>query len=116
MTFSYNVIQVAAGLAVLAAIYLKIFLTETSRGEIDAAAVEEPILKSVVDQTSSEADKPELLKNALKKIPLPKDVIRMLKSSHTVSLASFVAFFNAIAEAGVSSSQMVYIYNFSIHI
>ncbi|KAL8543384.1 hypothetical protein ACS0TY_004062 [Phlomoides rotata] len=103
-----RIYQVAAVLAVLAAIYLKIFLKETSRvGQFDAA-LEEPILKSSTEQTS-EVSKLELLKNAVKKIPLPKDIIRLLKSSHTVSLASFVAFFNSIAEAGIQSSLMYYL-------
>lgn len=78
LKFWYIIIQVAAIFSVVAAIYLKIFLTETSRDQIDAA-LEEPILKSSVDQTV-EAGKLQPFKDALKKIPLPKDIMRMLKT------------------------------------
>lgn len=69
-------IQVAAVVAVVAAVYMRIFLKETSR---QTDALEQPILKPMAETTESGN---EQLKAAdlIKKIPLPKDIIRLLKS------------------------------------
>ncbi|XP_012833654.1 PREDICTED: hippocampus abundant transcript-like protein 1 [Erythranthe guttata] len=89
---------VAAVASIVATVYMRAFLEDTIR-HVDA--LEQPILKPDIG-TTEQLDKT----NVIKKIPLPKDIIRFLKSSVTVSLASFVAFFNSLAEAGVQSFLM----------
>ncbi|KAL0356548.1 UNVERIFIED_CONTAM: Hippocampus abundant transcript 1 protein [Sesamum calycinum] len=68
----------------------------------------QPILKPATE--TSETGNESLKKTDLiKKIPLPKDIIRLLKSSVTVSLASFIVFFNSLAEAGIQAFLMYYL-------
>ncbi|KAL0334545.1 UNVERIFIED_CONTAM: Hippocampus abundant transcript 1 protein [Sesamum radiatum] len=98
--------QLAAVVAVVAAVYMKIFLKDTSSCQADA--LEQPILKPATE--TSETGNESLKKTDLiKKIPLPKDIIRLLKSSVTVSLASFIVFFNSLAEAGIQAFLMYYL-------
>ncbi|KAK4401357.1 Hippocampus abundant transcript 1 protein [Sesamum angolense] len=98
--------QLAAVVAVVAAVYMKIFLKDTSTCQADA--LEQPILKPATE--TSETGNESLKKTDLiKKIPLPKDIIRLLKSSVTVSLASFIVFFNSLAEAGIQAFLMYYL-------
>ncbi|KAL0422943.1 UNVERIFIED_CONTAM: Hippocampus abundant transcript 1 protein [Sesamum latifolium] len=89
-----RIFQLAAVVAVVAAVYMKIFLKDTSSCQADA--LEQPILKPATE--TSETGNASLKKTDLiKKIPLPKDIIRLLKSSVTVSLGSFIVFFNSLA-------------------
>ncbi|KAK6159608.1 hypothetical protein DH2020_006922 [Rehmannia glutinosa] len=102
-----RIFQVATVSAVIAAVYMRIFLKDMTR-QIDA--LEQPILKPETDQTTDQVGNQPLKKlDLLKKIPLPKDIIRLLKSNVTVSLASFVAFFNSLAEAGIQAFLMYYL-------
>ncbi|KAL6522520.1 hypothetical protein OROMI_031478 [Orobanche minor] len=95
-----RIFQVAAVAAVTAAVYMRVFLKETSRGQVVVDALDQPILKPIEPPTKTDL---------IKKIPLPKDILRLLNSSLTVSLASFVAFFNSLAEAGIQSFLMYYL-------
>ncbi|GFP89079.1 hypothetical protein PHJA_001051600 [Phtheirospermum japonicum] len=101
-----RIFQVAAVAAATAAVYMRLFLKDTAR-QIDA--LEQPILKLATDQTTEVGNEPLTKTDLLKKILLPKDIIRLLKSSRTVSFASFVAFFNSLAEAGIQSFLMYYL-------
>ncbi|KAL7156373.1 hypothetical protein ABFS83_02G005000 [Erythranthe nasuta] len=104
-----QIFQVAAVVAFIAAIYMKIFLKETIRNA-SVEPLEEPILKSVTETSATNQDKIILKPTDLfKKMPLPKDIINLLKTNKTVSLASFVAFFNSLAEAGVQAFLMYYL-------
>ncbi|KAG8368049.1 hypothetical protein BUALT_Bualt15G0005000 [Buddleja alternifolia] len=100
-----QIYQVAAVISVVAALYMRIFLKDTTR-TIDP--LEQPILKQG-NETNEVGNEQLKTSDLLKKIPLPKDIIRLLKSSSTVSLASFVAFFNSLAEAGIQSFLMYYL-------
>ncbi|KAL0383900.1 UNVERIFIED_CONTAM: Hippocampus abundant transcript 1 protein [Sesamum radiatum] len=101
-----RIFQLAAVVAVVAAVYMKIFLKDT--GSCQADALEQPILKPATE--NNETGNASLKKTDLiKKIPLPKDIIRLLKSSVTVSLASFIVFFNSLAEAGIQAFLMYYL-------
>ncbi|KAI3447914.1 hypothetical protein Pfo_004579 [Paulownia fortunei] len=100
-----HIFQVAAFASIVAAVYMRIFLKDTAR-HIDA--LEQPILKPV-SETTEVGNKPLNNTDVIKKIPLPKDIIRLLKSSITVSLASSVAFFNSLAEAGIQAFLMYYL-------
>ncbi|KAL7125520.1 hypothetical protein ABFS83_14G122600 [Erythranthe nasuta] len=98
-----QIFQVAAVASIVATVYMRAFLEDTIR-HVDV--LEQPILKPDIETTEQQ---PPNKTNVIKKIPLPKDIIRFLKSSVTVSLASFVAFFNSLAEAGVQSFLMYYL-------
>ncbi|KAL8027895.1 hypothetical protein ABFX02_14G126300 [Erythranthe guttata] len=98
-----QIFQVAAVASIVATVYMRAFLEDTIR-HIDA--LEQPILKPDIETAEQQ---PPNKANVIKKIPLPKDIIRFLKSSVTVSLASFIAFFNSLAEAGVQSFLMYYL-------
>ncbi|PIN09495.1 putative transporter ADD1 (major facilitator superfamily) [Handroanthus impetiginosus] len=100
-----RIYQVAAVVAALAAVYMRIFLQEKTSS---ADPLEHPILKPAIETTEAE-NEPLTKTDVIKKIPLPKEVIRLLKSSPTVPLASVVAFFNSLAEAGIQSFLMYYL-------
>ncbi|KAL8060138.1 hypothetical protein ABFS82_02G004900 [Erythranthe guttata] len=99
-----QIFKVAAVIAALAAVYMKIFLKERNR-KVDT--LNEPILKSIGEDENDEH--PLKPKHPVNKIPSAHDIIRLFKTSPTVSLASVVAFFNSIAEAGVQSFLMYYL-------
>ncbi|XP_073125664.1 uncharacterized protein [Henckelia pumila] len=100
-----QIFQVAAVSSVAAVVYMRIFLKDTTH---DIEPLEEPILKP--GNEKSEAVN-EALENTetIKKISLPKHIIRLLSSSVTFSLASFVAFFNSLAEAGIQAFLMYFL-------
>ncbi|XP_051147182.1 uncharacterized protein LOC127262511 [Andrographis paniculata] len=99
-----TIYQVATVVAVVAALYMRIFLEEKEKETTTTAStLEHPILKPASASASAGGGP---IKNV---IPMPKDIIRLLKSSVTVSLASFVAFFNSLAEAGVQAFLMYYL-------
>ncbi|KAG8364433.1 hypothetical protein BUALT_Bualt19G0128300 [Buddleja alternifolia] len=100
-----RIFQVAAVVSVVAAVYMRIFLKDTTR-HIDA--LEQPILKPGTE-TNDVGNEPLKKTDVIKKIPLPKEILRLLQSSATVSLASFVAFFNGLADAGVQAFLMYYL-------
>ncbi|KAL3613925.1 hypothetical protein CASFOL_041999 [Castilleja foliolosa] len=99
-----RIFQVAAVAAATAAVYMRFFLKET----VDDA-LEQPILQPVTDQTIEARNETLTKTDLIKKIPLPKDIYRLLKSSRNVSFVSFVAFFNSLAEAGIQSFLMYYL-------
>ncbi|KAL0386846.1 UNVERIFIED_CONTAM: Hippocampus abundant transcript-like protein 1 [Sesamum radiatum] len=97
-----QIFQVVAVASITALVYMRIFLEDTTHS---TDALEQPILNS----TTEAGNKPLKTTDFANKIPLPKDIIRLLKSSTTVSLASFVAFFLNIAEAAVIDFLMYYL-------
>ncbi|KAL3813992.1 hypothetical protein ACJIZ3_015260 [Penstemon smallii] len=99
-----QIFQVAAVVSIIAAVYMRSFLKETC-SPLDA--LEQPILKLGTD--SNEVGEPLKKSDVFKKIPLPKDIIRLLQSSPTVSLASFIAFFNSLGDAGIQAFLMYYL-------
>ncbi|XP_047951490.1 hippocampus abundant transcript 1 protein-like [Salvia hispanica] len=96
--------QVAAVVAIVAAVYMRIFLEDDRRmAHLANDGVEQPMLKSTTEEERNESLKTtDLMK-------LPKDMYRLFKTSNTVSLASFVAFFNSLAEAGISAFLMYFL-------
>ncbi|KAK4437599.1 Hippocampus abundant transcript 1 protein [Sesamum alatum] len=102
-----RIFQVAAVVAVVAAVYMRIFLEDTSTRQDDA--LDHPILKPAAGTDHQTAESAGKKTDLIKKIPLPKDIIRLLNSSVTVSLASFIAFFNSLAEAGIQAFLMYYL-------
>ncbi|KAL6522522.1 hypothetical protein OROMI_031480 [Orobanche minor] len=99
-----HIFQVAAAVSILAAIYMGVFLQETTR---ETDALEQPILNSTEnDEDSCKAPKKT---DFIRKIPSPRDIFRLLKSSITFSLAAFVAFFNSLAEAGLQACLLYFL-------
>ncbi|KAL0412365.1 UNVERIFIED_CONTAM: hypothetical protein Sradi_1438200 [Sesamum radiatum] len=98
-----QIFQVAAVASITALVYMRIFLEDTTRST--DALEQQPILNS----TNEEGNKPLKTTDIANKIPSPKDIIRLLKSSTTASLASFVAFFINIAQAAVVDFLMYYL-------
>ncbi|KAG6421589.1 hypothetical protein SASPL_118146 [Salvia splendens] len=97
-----RIYQVAAVVAIVAAVYMRIFLEADRRtSPLANDGLEQPMLKSTTEEERNESLKTtDLMK-------LPKDMYRLFKTSNTVSLASFVAFFNSLAEAGIAAFLMV---------
>ncbi|XP_075476916.1 uncharacterized protein LOC142518120 isoform X1 [Primulina tabacum] len=100
-----QIFQVAAVSSVAAVVYMRIFLKDTAR---DIEPLEEPILKPGKGTTGAGNESLENTET-VKKISLPKHIIRLLSSSVTFSLASFVAFFNSLAEAGIQAFLMYFL-------
>ncbi|XP_057769197.1 uncharacterized protein LOC130989253 isoform X2 [Salvia miltiorrhiza] len=96
-----RIYQVAAVIAVVAAVYMRIFLEDDRR--TGCRKNEQPMLMSATEGDGNEPLKTNDL------IKLPKDMYRLFKSSTTMSLASFVAFFNSLAEAGISAFLMYFL-------
>ncbi|KAL3843337.1 hypothetical protein ACJIZ3_000740 [Penstemon smallii] len=101
-----QIFQVAAVVSIIAAGYMRVFLKETGNCRTDDA-LEQPILKPAGNEIGLVPMKKT--DNVIHKIPLPKDIIRLLQSSLTVSLASFVAFFNSLGEAGIQAFLMYFL-------
>ncbi|XP_073123855.1 uncharacterized protein [Henckelia pumila] len=99
-----QIFQVAAAAAIAAAIYMTIFLKDT---KLPSDALEQPILKEI----ESNEDSVEALEKMdfSKKIPSPKDIYFLLKSSFAFSLAAFVAFFNSLAEGGLQTCLLYFL-------
>ncbi|XP_042059535.1 tetracycline resistance protein, class G-like [Salvia splendens] len=99
-----RIYQVAAVVAIVAAVYMRIFLEDDRRmAHLPNDGVEQPMLKSTTEEERNESLKTtDLMK-------LPKDMYRLFKTSNTVSLASFVAFFNSLAEAGIAAFLMYFL-------
>lgn len=67
----------AAVAAVVAVVYMRIFLEDTSR-QVDP--LQHPILKPAVSETTQVGNESSNNTDPIKKIPLPKEIIRLLKS------------------------------------
>ncbi|XP_059647431.1 uncharacterized protein LOC132293817 isoform X2 [Cornus florida] len=99
--------QVAAGVSMVAAVYMRLFLKETTY-EGDALAM--PILKSVSDHDTAQSDGQSSRKvQVFKKIPSPVQLICLLKSSKILSQAALVAFFNSLADGGIQASLLYFL-------
>ncbi|KAL3813993.1 hypothetical protein ACJIZ3_015261 [Penstemon smallii] len=99
-----QIFQVAASISIVAAIYMTVFLKDTTR---NVKALEQPFLE--VAETDEDICKAPEKIGLIKNIPSPKDIFRLLKSSITFSLVAFVAFFNSLAEAGLQACLMYFL-------
>ncbi|KAB5541620.1 hypothetical protein DKX38_014594 [Salix brachista] len=98
--------QVSAVVAMLAAVYMRIFLQESLPNSENLA---QPILKSGQDDHSQDGGdlprKPMVSKN----IPSVQAITSLLRSSVTFSQAAIVAFFNSLSYGGLQASLMYYL-------
>lgn len=95
------IFKVASVLAILAAIYMRVFLKDSSVRDKDGS--EALILSSEVETSASQK------MDFIHQIPSPTDVFRLLKSSTTFALAASVCFFNSVGEAGAGTFLMYYL-------
>ncbi|XP_047943606.1 tetracycline resistance protein, class G-like [Salvia hispanica] len=93
------IFKVASVLAILAAIYMRLFLKDSDREKDDLQPL---ILSSEADHSSKKTD-------FIHQIPSPKDVFHLLKSSKIIALAASVCFFNSVGEAGAGSFLLYYL-------
>ncbi|CAA0807706.1 Major facilitator superfamily protein [Striga hermonthica] len=112
-----HIFQVAAGVSSLAVIYVSLMLKESHaksigcslRGDVYDDLLQQTILRAESDE--NRANNLELNKklNFVTGIPSPKDIIGLLTSSVTISLLTFVAFFNSLADVGVQSFLLYFL-------
>ncbi|XP_077231164.1 major facilitator superfamily protein [Tasmannia lanceolata] len=96
--------QVAASIAVLAAIYMKYFLTDLSSCPRDASQTILKIRQGVLlDGEDSRK------KQIFRKIPSLDDMTCLLRSSMTFSQTAIIAFFNSLGESGLQASLLYYL-------
>ncbi|KAF7128190.1 hypothetical protein RHSIM_Rhsim11G0194000 [Rhododendron simsii] len=104
--------QVAAIVSMIAVIYMRIFLKDDCTIRRNTSdSLKHPILTTEEEETTSSDS--ELLSSSkevevFKKIPSPNDLVCLLKTSKTISLAAVVAFFNSLAEGGLQASALYF--------
>ncbi|XP_075501659.1 uncharacterized protein LOC142539819 [Primulina tabacum] len=99
-----QIFQVAAVVSVVAAVYMRVFLQETPQ---HINALVQPILKSGTE--TNETGYGTMKKTEGTKGSFLHDVIQMLRSSTTLSLATAISFFNGLSEAGIQAFLMYYL-------
>ncbi|KAF8410363.1 hypothetical protein HHK36_002891 [Tetracentron sinense] len=97
--------QAAAFVAVLAAVYMRAFLSE-SVSDGDASPLLVPKRSPDIIRSSVDSSKKTQL---FKRIPSVEDILCLLNSSLTFSQAAIVAFFNSFGEGSIHASLMYYL-------
>ncbi|XWS67700.1 hypothetical protein CRYUN_Cryun04dG0028400 [Craigia yunnanensis] len=99
-----SIFQVATFVSILAVVYMRIFLEESTPNQVDGMT--QPILEGE-DVIQNDGNAPRKM-TASKKIPSMGDIICLLKNS-PFSQAAVVAFFNSLAEGGMISSSTYFL-------
>ncbi|XP_008791950.2 hippocampus abundant transcript-like protein 1 isoform X2 [Phoenix dactylifera] len=99
--------QVSAIVAVIAAVYMRLFLVETDRGVAGGGGEEEASQPLCSTPSSDGESSPRL--PALPKLPSLEDMIGLVRGSSTLSRAAVVVFFNSFAESGVQSALLYFL-------
>ncbi|OIT39541.1 PREDICTED: hippocampus abundant transcript 1 protein-like isoform X2 [Nicotiana attenuata] len=90
-----------------AAVYMTIFLKETTRINKNDDALNQPILTNNADESGGDDSSERTL--SPKNIPSFYHIIRLLKSSTTFSLATSIAFLYGIGEGGIQTPFMYFL-------
>nr|XP_009802650.1 PREDICTED: hippocampus abundant transcript-like protein 1 isoform X2 [Nicotiana sylvestris] len=90
-----------------AAVYMTIFLKETTRINKNDDALNQPILTNNADESGGDDSSEKTL--SPKSIPSFYHIIRLLKSSTTFSLATSIAFLYGIGEGGIRTPFMYFL-------
>ncbi|BFG17574.1 hypothetical protein CerSpe_038480 [Prunus speciosa] len=98
--------QVATSVAVVAAMYLRIFLPDSNIDKKLSAPLLSDEKPKIAD--SDESSRAQILQPA-KTLPSLHDLISLLKTSATFSQAAIVAFFSNLADVGLHASMMYYL-------
>ncbi|XP_059296802.1 uncharacterized protein LOC132049858 isoform X1 [Lycium ferocissimum] len=95
-----HIFLVAAISSAVAAIYMRMFLKETS-GCVNTDPLDQPILvDSGAECSQSGSDSKKIVSRSFKKVLPLKDIFCLLRSSVTLSLATVIAFLNGLGEGG----------------
>lgn len=98
--------QVAATVAGLATVYMRVFLPDS----IVDNTLSAPILsKEKLNVTKSDGDSTRKTVQVFKTMPSFEDMLSLLKISSTFSQAAIVAFFSNLADVGLHASVMYYL-------
>ncbi|XP_010266910.1 PREDICTED: hippocampus abundant transcript 1 protein-like [Nelumbo nucifera] len=97
--------QVSASVAVLAAMYMKAFLKESTCEDLENMKQDVSQKTPLVTCSNGEDSSSKIFKT----IPSIEDMICLLKSSLTFSQAAIIAFFTSLAEGGLYTSLLYYL-------
>ncbi|KAI3446295.1 hypothetical protein Pfo_002960 [Paulownia fortunei] len=103
-----HIFQVAAAVSIVAVVYVTVLLKDTSHRD-HADHLEQPILEPEAEKNRAISLESSKQINIIRRIPSPKDIICLLKSSITFSLLACVAFFNSLAEAGIQAFLLYFL-------
>lgn len=98
--------QVAASVGVLAVLYMKFLLPESTTNDNISA---QPLLKPKPDSNSSLNGESSRSLQMSRTLPSPSDMLSLLRSSVTLSQAAIVAFFNSLGDVGLHTSLTYYL-------
>ncbi|KAI3816304.1 hypothetical protein L1987_15997 [Smallanthus sonchifolius] len=100
-----SVFQVAAAVAMVSVVYMRIFLPESSMeaAVIAASLKEETVNESLLEKGCTDNRRP------IRTSPSLHDSISLLRSSWTFSQAAIVAFFSSLGELGLYSALLYYL-------
>ncbi|KAJ6828138.1 hippocampus abundant transcript-like protein 1 isoform X2 [Iris pallida] len=99
-----SIFQISAAVAMLAATYMRFFLTETSKETTLLYDTNQPLCSCPSDDNSSS---PKL--QPFRKVPSLHDMIHLLKSSLTLSRAAVVTFFISLGDSGLHASLLYFL-------
>ncbi|KAH7523462.1 hypothetical protein FEM48_Zijuj06G0013800 [Ziziphus jujuba var. spinosa] len=97
--------QVAALVALVAAVYMRVFLPDS----IIDANLSAPIMTKEKLHVAESDKKPTRKMQIFKTMPSFDDMVALLKTSPTFSQAAVVAFFSNLADVGLHASMMYYL-------
>ncbi|CAL5332084.1 unnamed protein product [Camellia sinensis] len=97
--------QVSALVALIATIYMRVFLPESITDDDDCVYTKEEAKLSLLDEDEDSKDNFKIFKT----MPSFDDTVSLLRSSLTFSQAAIVAFFLNLADVGLSASLMYYL-------
>ncbi|XP_018851767.1 hippocampus abundant transcript-like protein 1 isoform X3 [Juglans regia] len=98
--------QVATSVAVVAAVYMRVFLPDSVVGHGLTASL---ISKEKPDLTKPDGESTRNGTQLFKSMPSLEDMVSLLKTSSTFSQAAIVAFFSNLADFGLHGSMMYYL-------
>ncbi|XP_028059079.1 hippocampus abundant transcript 1 protein-like [Camellia sinensis] len=97
--------QVSALVALIATIYMRVFLPESITDDDDCVYTKEEAKLSLLDEDEDSKNNFKIFKT----MPSFDDTVSLLRSSLTFSQAAIVAFFLNLADVGLSASLMYYL-------
>ncbi|XVF63611.1 hypothetical protein PTKIN_Ptkin09bG0100500 [Pterospermum kingtungense] len=98
--------QVSAAMAMLSAVYMRIFLPEsTVNNNLSTPIISEGKLDAIANPDEESHKKMQMFKT----MPSIEDMLALLKSSLTFSQATIVSFFSNLADVGLHASLLYYL-------
>ncbi|KAH7690095.1 Major facilitator protein [Dioscorea alata] len=103
---SSSTFQLSTIVAIVGALYMRVFLAETNRRGTSINGSSQPLCASC--PSNANASSPPKL-SPLRNAPSLNDMIYLLKSSSTMSRAAVIVFFNGLGETGIQASLLYYL-------